>query len=296
MTGLRRGATVGLTGRVTRITGAAGIPKRYAGVSFEGFEAKLPRSHRSLQAALVTAKKFAEQYPIDTDGKGLLFIGPNGTGKTTLAISLLKALLNKGVDGLFVTYGELLKKVQNSYNPSVRETELDILRPVFDAEILVIDELGSSKPTEWVMDTVGHILNSRYNDEKTTIITTNFANERELISVPADLKEQQAIDAWRAMYKDNLGDRIGERMRSRLQEMCVAVEMHGEDYRETNKKASVNNSDIYVAPPLPAPVLVSTARASLPDEVAALPPKEDDPVGPARMGSFSRRFDVSGSD
>ena len=53
-------------------------------------------------------------------------------------------------------------------------TEIEILRPVFEAEVLVLDELGASKPTEWVWDTVAHILNTRYNDKRTTIITTNY--------------------------------------------------------------------------------------------------------------------------
>ena len=71
---------------------------------------------------------------------------------------------------LFYDYRELLKEIQNSYNASVQVTEMDVLRPVFDAEVLVLDELGAAKPTEWVWDTVSHILNTRYNDKRTTII------------------------------------------------------------------------------------------------------------------------------
>ncbi len=88
-------------------------------------------------------------------------------GKTHLAVGILKKLIReRGVQGIFCDYRELLKEVQNSYNPSVAATELGILRPVFEAEVLVLDELGASKPTEWVWDTVAHILNTRYNDRR----------------------------------------------------------------------------------------------------------------------------------
>ncbi len=106
---------------------------------------------------------------------GLLFVGSVGVGKTHLAVGIIKDLIReKGIHCLFCDYRELLKSIQNSYNPSVQATEMEILRPVFDAEVLVIDELGAVRSTEWVFDTVNYVLNSRYNDNKTTIITTNF--------------------------------------------------------------------------------------------------------------------------
>jgi DNA replication protein DnaC len=126
-----------------------------------------------------------------------------------------------------------LKQVQNSYNRSVEATELEILRPVFEAEVLVLDELGAAKPTDWVWDTVAHILNTRYNDRRTTIITTNYPN------LPPGTAQAGGRGAAKdAMREESLGDRIGERMRSRLQEMCVVVEMHGQDFRQTVKRAT----------------------------------------------------------
>ena len=70
----------------------------------------------------------------------------------------------------------MLKEIQHSYNPQVATTEMEILHPVFDAEVLVLHQLGASKPTDWVWDTVALILNTRYNDKRTTIITTNYAD------------------------------------------------------------------------------------------------------------------------
>jgi len=209
----------------------AAIPRRYEHCAFESYETALSYSHRSQGAALLRARKFVEGYPLENDGTGLILTGSIGVGKTHLAVAIMKALIvERGATGLFYDYRDLLKQVQNSYNRQVQETELEILRPVFEAEVLVLDELGASKPTDWVWDTVAHILNTRYNDRRTTIITTNYANLPPLGSVGSDNNVR--------MREETLGDRIGERMRSRLQEMCVVVEMQGEDFRQKVKRAS----------------------------------------------------------
>jgi DNA replication protein DnaC len=226
--------------RSARLAERARIPRRFADCTLDSFEPGYLGESRSLANAVLQARNFVKAYPYDTAGKGLLFTGPNGVGKTHLAVAMLKGLIEKGAHGLFVTYGDLLKQVQNSYNPTVQQTEMDVLRPVTHVEVLVIDELGSSKPTEWVKDTVDHILNTRYNDMRTTIITTNYANERGLVESDIPNVAADARNAWLAMYKEKLGDRIGERMRSRLHEMCRVVEMAevASDFREKVKRPS----------------------------------------------------------
>jgi len=216
--------------RAGRMLGRAHIPKRYEHCSLESYDTDLPYSHKSQVFARLTAKKFIEGCPLETGGRGLLITGSIGVGKTHLAVGILQALVaERGAKGLFFDYRDLLKQVQNSYNSKVSATELEILAPVFDAEVLVLDELGASKPTDWVWDTVAHILNTRYNDRRTTIITTNYANAGPLGTENGPRS---------VMREETLGDRIGERMRSRLQEMCVVVEMHGEDFRQKVKRAS----------------------------------------------------------
>jgi DNA replication protein DnaC len=215
--------------RVARMLARTNIPKRYEHCSLDSFETAFPSATRSLKTAHLSARKFVESYPLETRGTGLLLTGSIGVGKTHLAVGILQALVaERGATGLFYDYRELLKQVQNSYNRQVQATELEVLRPVFDAEVLVLDELGASKPTDWVWDTVAHILNTRYNDRRTTIITTNYANEGPLGSELHTVSKEKA-----AMREETLGDRIGERMRSRLQEMCVVVEMNGVDFRQT---------------------------------------------------------------
>ena len=163
--------------RAARMIAATRIPRRYEHCSLDSFETAFPSATRSLKQAHLSARKFVESYPLETRGAGLLLTGSIGVGKTHLAVGILQALVTeRGATGLFYDYRELLKQVQNSYNRHVQATELEILAPVFDAEVLVLDELGASKPTDWVWDTVAHILNTRYNDRRTTIITTNYAN------------------------------------------------------------------------------------------------------------------------
>jgi DNA replication protein DnaC len=145
--------------------------------------------------------------------RGLLFTGPVGTGKTHLSAAILRGLVEKGVPCLFYEFGALLKEIQNSYNPVSQASELKVLAPVYETEVLVLDELGASKPTDWVRDTMMQVIGTRYNERKLTIFTTNYP------------------DARRQPAEETLEDRVGVRLRSRLYEMCRTVTVEGEDYR-----------------------------------------------------------------
>jgi DNA replication protein DnaC len=219
--------------RTQTLLAAARIPRRYEHCELSEFD--FDGSRRALASSRLAACKFVEEYPLEKTG--LLFTGSIGVGKTHLAVGIIKALLGKGIACLFYDYRELLKQIQNSYNDSVKATELDVLRPVFETEVLVLDELGAVKPTEWVWDTVSLILNTRYNDKRTTIITTNFPNlgARGLRN---SLSSRSREAAEHAASEETLGDRIGDRMLSRLHEMCRIVKMEGADFRQTHRSAS----------------------------------------------------------
>jgi DNA replication protein DnaC len=226
-----------LKSRSERLLTAAKIPPRYEHCDLGTFKCDQDdKDQHSLAKAKLYAGRFVEEYP--TEKTGLLFVGSVGVGKTHLAVGILKALIrDKGVPCLFCDYRELLKSIQNSFNASVQATEMGILRPVFDAEVLVLDELGASQSTEWVRDTVNYVINTRYNQDKTTIITTNFPDEVEHTS---DAREEDPLTdaaARRSHREQTLGDRIGNRMRSRLHEMCKAVLMSGPDFRLKSKRA-----------------------------------------------------------
>jgi DNA replication protein DnaC len=245
--GMKWKITIGLDGeryasecdcwKALRADGAfrrSNIPKRYEHCELRSYELDFGVD-ASLVKAKTIASSFVQEFPVGIDGKGLLFTGSgSGVGKTHLAVGILRELvLHKGVRGLFCDYRELLQDIRHSYSPDVAMTQVQVLRPIFEAEVLVLDELGASIPTDWVWDTVALILNTRYNDKKTTIFTSNFPD---LPSAGFDAEpvwgaSKAGREAARVARKDTLGDRIGERMRSRLAEMCVVVEMHGEDFR-----------------------------------------------------------------
>jgi DNA replication protein DnaC len=221
--------------RGERLLAAAHIPARYEHCELSNFQYDPDdKNQTSVIKARTFAGRFVEDYPVEKTG--LLFVGSVGVGKTHLSVGIIKDLIReKGIHCLFCDYRELLKSIQNSYNPSVQATEMEILRPIFESEVLVLDELGAVRSTEWVFDTVNYVLNSRYNDNKTTIITTNFPDGQETNAEINNLRSPS--EAERAARRETLGDRIGERMRSRLHEMCKKVEIEGRDFRQHSKQA-----------------------------------------------------------
>lgn len=171
-------------------------------------------------------------------GRGLLFMGSVGVGKTHLAVAILRDLIEKnGVHCLFYESGSLLKAIQDSYNPVSETSEMRLLAPVYQAEVLVLDELGATVPTSWVRDTLYQIINTRYLNRKLTIFTTNYFDE-----VPAAKREDsdssdaqrsnRSFSSKRIQELTTLEERIGTPLRSRLYEMCSKVEIRGEDYRK----------------------------------------------------------------
>jgi DNA replication protein DnaC len=220
---------------------SARIPRRYANCTLESFKSE---ANSAQHKALQYARFLIGDYPyID---RGLLLMGPAGVGKTHLAVAILRGLLNKGVPCLFYESGSLLKRIQDSYNPISKTSETSVLSPVYEAEVLVLDELGATIPTDWVRDTLYQIINTRYNDKKLTIFTTNFLDERPENTSAATADEGDAPRRTsgkssfdrrpRTITTPTLDERIGVPLRSRLYEMCNRVEMTGEDYRKRFEK------------------------------------------------------------
>jgi len=224
-----------LGGRTGKLLNAAKIPSRYEHCRLADFDIDFPSAHRSLAAARLRAGRFVEEYP--GEKRGLLIIGPIGVGKTHLAVGIIQELIrSKGTSCLFCDYRDLLKEIIDSYNPSVETTELEVLRPVVEAEVLVLDELGAIKPTQWVWETVSYIINRRYNEQRTTIITTNLADLPPGALQGPQKSFSQAELAKAAARDETLGDRITERMRSRLHEMCLVITLDGIDFRTGPRK------------------------------------------------------------
>ena len=196
-------------GAQARLWEAARVPRRHADCTLQNYTPA--HGNASHLLALSLAYRLVRDYPAVE--RGLLFTGGVGVGKTHLAAAIIRGLTEKGVPCLFYESGALLKEIQDAYNPVSQTSELKVLAPVFQAEVLVLDELGASKPTDWVRDTMQQIIGTRYNDRRLTIFTTNYSDARRN---PAD---------------ETLEDRVGARLRSRLFEMCKTVHIEGEDYR-----------------------------------------------------------------
>lgn len=187
---------------------SANIPKRYQHCTIDNFKVY----NESLERAVAQARRLALEYP--SVGRGLFLEGQPGVGKTHLAVAVLRQVMRTaGIRGLFYDTRDLLRLIRSTYNAATHTTELDILRPVMTADLLVLDDLGAEKTSEWVEETMNLIVNSRYNERRPTIFTSNYED------IPDDTDPNALLF------------RIGYRMRSRLHEMCEFVVLDGADYR-----------------------------------------------------------------
>jgi DNA replication protein DnaC len=230
------------TDRTERSLDRARIPQRYRQCTFENYEtdneqegaspAQMEAWNRSLAQAKLNMHGFARDFPVGT-AHGLLLMGPCGVGKTHLAVAALQEVVLRGHSGLFYDYRELLKEIQASYSADNPVTEMGILEPVLGVEVLMLDDLGSSKPSPWALETVGHILNTRYNADRATLLTTNFLDG----DAPREQSSASGMRNSPNLMEDKLADRIGTRIRSRLYEMCRTIEMSAPDYRKEFRRA-----------------------------------------------------------
>jgi DNA replication protein DnaC len=231
--------------RPDRALARARVPERYRHCDFENFETdndienvareQLQAWNRSLTQAKLVVQRFAEEFPVGSEN-GLLLMGPCGAGKTHLAVAALKQIVVRGHSGLFYDYRELLKQIQDSYNAESQSTEMSVLEPVLKAELLVLDDVGSSKPSLWALETVGHVLNTRYNERRVTLLTTNYLETDAGAGGAAGTPRVAGMRT--PSIEDSLTERVGKRIRSRLYEMCRTVEISAPDYRKEIRNIS----------------------------------------------------------
>ena len=206
---------------------SANIPPLYQHASLDNFQmpAANPVARQGLGTALMQVRSFTREFPA-ADRPGLLLIGESGAGKTHLAVAAMRALIDKGHECLFFDYQNLLDRIRSGYDATSGASERETYRAALDVEVLLLDDLGTKKVTEWVEDTVTAIITHRCNQRKPLIATTNLTDNDNPKEFAMGGGEKKTI------REKTLGEMIGFRARSRLHEMCRVVHMpRVEDYR-----------------------------------------------------------------
>jgi DNA replication protein DnaC len=213
---------------------AAGIPLNYAKDSFDNFRIPTmdehPVAHRILQQAMTIAAGYTMEFPV-TQKPGLLFAGDAGCGKTHMAVATVRRLIDKGHSAVFWDYQTLIESIRASYNEETRGSNKDAYQSALDAEILMLDDLGAYRSSDWVEDVVTGIITYRCNERKPLIATTNLPDEE---MGGTEVKRLSEGSSHKFDIRKTLSEAIGGRARSRLFEMCTIVKMFGApDYRVT---------------------------------------------------------------
>jgi len=206
------------------------IPANYRNDTFDNFSNRDSKELAQIQHMLM---RYCRDFP-NSEPRGLVFIGEPGCGKTHLAVAVLQRLIENGFEGLFMDYQNLLERIRASYDSLSGESPREAYSAALEAEVLLLDDLGAHRVTDWVEDTITSIFTHRCNQRKATIVTTNLPDP----DMGGTLIERLPDGApARFDVKSTLAEKIGMRARSRLFEMCKIVRMPKVgDYRVASRR------------------------------------------------------------
>ncbi len=218
-------------GYASRLEERAQIPPLYRNSAFDNFEAP-PGDYdvgaAELRRVLSAVRNYADEFPLGPR-PGLLLVGETGTGKTHLAVAALRRIVAKGFEGLYCNYQTLLNSIKAGYDPVSNSSDREAYRAALDTPVLLLDDLGAHRVTDWVEDTINSIITQRCDNRKPLIATTNLPDP----DAGGALAQRTALPE----YRRTLADHIGGRARSRLFEMCVVLKMPAiEDFRVRKAK------------------------------------------------------------
>lgn len=182
----------------------ARIPQKFLAKSLDSFVARDKLRNRMVSDARDFINTFNPKAPEET--KGLILKGPTGSGKTHIATAILTGVVKKGYSGVYYNVTELLKDLRETYSRDSEEVEANIIGRAGEVDLLVLDDLGSEATSGWVRDRLYLIINRRYENLKPLIVTTN-------------------------LEPDELTKQVGDRITSRIEEMCHTYDFPAEDYR-----------------------------------------------------------------
>jgi len=207
----------------------ARIPNRYRGVSFD--REPVPSIERANPHVVREVRSYVRELEDNlADGRGLLFAGDVGTGKTTLAMLVSKAAIEARHTVAIYSLPRLLAVLRESFGDDAEHRLTHLIDALCSVDLLHIDDVGAEQTSPWVLEQLYTIVNTRYEDRRSIIVTTNLI-------LPGDARPPGRISAAvgtgeRARRYQPLVDQISERTVSRLTEMCgEPLEMYGEDRR-----------------------------------------------------------------